>query len=389
MSDIRIKYKNSTNKKCLNDITLSADDILRAYDNRSKNASNDAPKTLSKTRVTMLQSAGKVAGIAAATVLILGLAGVTAGAMGYGPLANLFKEKVDDPTSAELVEQGYILEVGTTQSSNGFDVTLEGITGTTYSPVMLFSIRTDDEDFVANHETFNLTVYSGLGLDEYEHNRIDLGFENIVGDAYGFDTVEAVQDSVDPHLYYAKCPGASRWMNDGEDFIVALRSIQLGIPDSVGFEEIMLDGKWILNCPTASTVFQESETLFYNQAPMDSKTFVSDNGLEYHLRFVDIDVFRTEVNFGYRYLGTDFAGGEEDFSAISDELHAEWLSVIENTVIKIDGEEFSMTESFVTWCDEDGMIGPAKDCCVSAYFPSAAGAESVSLVYDGTEIVIK
>lgn len=389
MSDIKGKYKNSVKKVCLSDITLSADDILKAYDSRSKNASNDAPKTISKTRVTMLQNAGRVAGIAAATVLFLGFTGVTAGAMGYGPLASIFKEKVDDPTSAEIVEQGYILEVGTTKSSNGFDVTLEGITGTSYSPVMLFSIRAEDEDFVAKNESFNVTLYPGLAINSYEHNRVDLGEENIVGNVYWYETMTATQDSEDPHLYYAKCNGASTWMINGNDFVVALRSVQLGIPDSVGFEEIMLEGEWILNVPSDSSTFKESDMVFYDDRPLDTRSFVSPNGISYALRFTDIDEYRTEVNFGYSFIGTDLVNGEENFDAVSEVLDAEWHEFIENTDIVIDGQQYGADEIFVTWCDTLAMIGPANECYVEAYFPSAVGASSVSLVYNGTEVVIR
>lgn len=399
MSDLTSKYKNSINEMCLNDISLSADDILKAYDSRNINASENSKvipdnfetKTNKRAKVTMLKHAGRALGAAAATVFLTGVVGVTAGAMGYGPLATLFEEKVSDPTSAAIVEEGYLFEVGTTQHTKNFDFTLEGITGNTYSPVMLFTIRTDSEDFATTYDSFNFTLYNGLGIDEYENHRIDLGYENIEGSVYWYETVTAVQDEEDPYLYYAECAGLSTWILNGNKFVVALRSIQLGVPDTADFSEIMIEGKWILSCPEDNSSFKESNFIDFYSYDLSGRTFVNEHGITYFLRFVDCNDYRTAVNFGYNYIGTDFANGEEDFDKLWEDLDNEFYALLDNMTLVVDGEEYSSVQAGSTWCDAKGEIGPENQCYIEAEYPSISFEASthISLIYNGTEIVIK
>lgn len=425
MSNFKDIYKNQINSMCSDDISLTAEDILKAYETSERKSSAAQPNTISVTqpntasstlavkaeinpeiskpsgkpaRVTMLHhiktatSAASVAIAAAIVILVTGIVGVSAGAMGYGPLATLFKDKLDDEVSATLIEEGYLLEVGTTQSSNGFDVTFEGITGETYQPMLLFTIRVEDEEFCKQNESFYLTVYPGFSHEAYDKCLKEEAGEEVEAPRYIYSYEKAVQDPENPNLYYCSVVGTSTHMINGDEFVVSVRSIRVGENIDNYSEEIFLDTKWELSLPAQNEgVLKEHWPEFYDSMADSERTVTSPNGVDFKLRYIIFSEYAMEVQFEYYFPENELSGGEENWDEVGMLFEKEFDLLLENAYFLVDGVEYKASDRYFTWCDSLGEIGPANQCYVVGLFPSidSENAQHISIINGDQSIVIK
>lgn len=424
MSDFKDKYKEQINTMCISEISLTASDILEAYNNKDKKSDNNV---VAKGRVTMLHRANRASrtpntsstsstpetsrasstsGVARASntlvaalvavvsaVLLTGIVGVSAGALGYGPLADIFKNELEDEVTATIIEEGYLLEIGTTQTSEDFEFTFEGVTGETYSPMLLFAVKVADEDFCQQNKNFYVTVYAGLSEEAYNSCLMeDAGIE-FEGPHYSYDTVKAVQDSEDIHTYYFSAIGGATHMINGEKFIVAIRSVRLGGTNGENFtSEIMVDTKWELSLPEQNKgVLKEHQPEFYDNMSDDKRTFVSPNGVDFKLRYIIYGEYNTEIQFEYFYPESELSDDGKDWNEVSSIFDREFELLLKDTTLVVDGVEYKYSSRYYTWCDTLGEIGEANNCYVVGLFPSIdfENASEVTLTNGNSSITLK
>lgn len=395
MSIVGKEYKREIDELCADDINISAEDILRKAESFEVTPlppeSTDVKAAKgSRARAKITGIMRPMAGIAAALILVTCLSGIVAGAMGYGPLAkplrDIFKEDLNDDISATIVDEGFFEQVGTTHHSGRFDITFVGFTGDTDHPMLMFVIKTDDEDFCAKNKEFGVTVYNAIEEENYDKKRIDLFDELPDDDFYGFETTMAVQDANDPHLYYASVMGARSNMVNNTRFVVAVRSIRLGckVVDYVmSFdEEIMLDAEWRMSLPDYNSAFKEAINLYPGFGlPEENRFFDSELGYTYELRMAEFGYYNTSLRFGF-----DWTEGADAFNDKEDVINADYHKVLNGSALIVDGVEYKYTMTYILYLDEND-----NRCYVSCEFPPVDynNAKSIEYVYGNTRIVLK
>lgn len=253
----------------------------------------------------------KVAAIAAACVLATGVAGVIAGAYGTGPMADLFSKKAsieeetaesNDPTvvtdrkSAEIAKEGYLLYIGETQSLDGYHVTLEGVTGDDANPQIMFTIKVDDPDFVATHDSFDCTLFPSLGEEAYAQ-RWDGELVDFQDGHYPYDRATAVQDKEDPSTYYLSARGYPSWLSGGKSVVTELRSIYLDANS-----EKMLHLVYRYTMPDDGSALKRTTDIYTESSQMAK----GPNGVDYEPFHYEFGEYEICVYVRFNIRGTDY-----------------------------------------------------------------------------------
>ncbi|MBP0970753.1 MAG: hypothetical protein J5753_01815, partial [Oscillospiraceae bacterium] len=158
--------------------------------------------------------------IAAACATAAGLTAIGAGAAGYGPFAELFREKYQDDTTADLIDQGYLYEIHQSFTDGIYRADLIAVSGDLENPKLIIDLYIDDPDIAAANETVNLGVYT-LGVYQYENEL----------DQYAWADGTGYRDPEIPNLYHASVQGAPAWMSRGEECVIDITAIYRNEPD--------------------------------------------------------------------------------------------------------------------------------------------------------------
>lgn len=402
---INLEYKKSVDELCNATINVSALDIMKkATEYSDKDNLVKFAKPAKKNVYARASMLGKVAIIILAVTICFSTAVLAAGVAGYGPFAKIFEKNLGDKKSADLIEEGYFMKVDETRIFGNFEFNFKGITGDLSSPMLLFSVRVNDEKFVANNKDFCVTLYPGQSEENYDKYRIDVVGYDYEGTRYCFDEVKAVQDENDPSLYYFSCPGLGMFMSNEEVFVVGIRSIRTECTCYTWDEEIMIkDVEYRKIIKHKDKVLIENvEVYFGNYGPSTTTdkmyeyeevpVITSPNGLEYEVKNAIFGEYKTTMEFGYNFTGYDFVEGEKDYSKLEDKLQQEWMDTMGNAKIVVDGIEYEATFKGKTWCDTQGETGVVNNCNVMQIFPEIdfEGAKEVMFVAnDGQAVILK
>lgn len=392
MSEFGNRYKSEMDRRCAEDISLSAEDILaKAGVAKVTSLSSDASgspfsrtNNRSKVKAKNQRILRPLIGIAAALFLLFGVGGfVIAGMLGYGPAKNIFEEETQYPTET-VVEAPCLYEMGTTHEIEGFDVTFEGLTGNQEQPGLLFTFKTDDEEFCSGNKSFDVTYYSCLTEDDYDTRRQDL-FKLHSEELIQHEHATAIQDPADQHLYHTILHSKHENMVDDQTFVVAIRSIRIGQMKMTGEEgtmysscekEIMFNVEWRVHIPDLSKVHMVS-------VRTNDGAFYYDNS-EY--RFIHLYTYdespERPAEAAFRF---DWFGDMDSFLASYEEIDAKLRPISKDLILNVDGTEYSCTDVYSCW-ETPGDLAVA--CFV---FPSfdMSSASKVTLVYGDKTITVK
>ncbi|MCQ2532246.1 MAG: DUF4179 domain-containing protein [Saccharofermentans sp.] len=375
--DYKINYKSNVDSLCENNLKLTAEDILNS--GATVTDLSGATKPMKKSK--------KLIALTAACVCTIGATGVMAGANGYGPLSTLFANKAavesentklshDDIISSYLAEQGYLLDINETQSAEGFDITFEGATGDWSNVQMLFTIRTDDEEFIASHDSINLTVYKGFNEEAFSERSDVIGDE--VG-SYGYDEVVAYKSAEDPSMYILTYGAYPYFVQQGTTIYTQIRTIET-TPGSA----TPLFFTYTFTLPTEATGLADDHDMIYSYD--EAMTYTDANGVEYHATEIIFSQYDTELICEYYLDGTDYEYIDDDFwGAYFDEAAEIYQETAKDLRLVVDGVEYEPSELSYVYSEDSGLKR------VLATFPEVDfdNATSVAFTYNDSAIVVK
>lgn len=384
------QYKKEVNAFCDNNLKLTAQDILSAREKGTKTTVTEIDNAASTRRKKV-----RIIPLVAAMTLAIGFTGVLAGTTGHGPLASLFSSKSEaeyaddsqsahnDLISANLVATGYSMYIGQTQTVGDFDVTFEGVTGDWENPQMAFTISTDNQEFYESHDKLYMTVYKGADAEAFGR-RVDLvGIED--DNFYYFDTATAYKSPEDPSVYILTYSVYQHYVIPGSTIYTEVRSIRETTDTYINYdmEEIMLNCEFSFDIPenyeelAPVSVYAAS----YEEAPV----FTATHDVEFHLTKVVLGQYSTGVEVEFYYTGTDLEYIDEDFWGNYEAVEEAYQGTTADMRLVVDGTEYLPTELGGVYADETGLRRGMLT------FPEVnfSDATSISVVYNGQEIVIK
>lgn len=377
MVNIHDEYKKEIDAFSEKTNNITASDILKLAEVRT---SEDKPVLEFKTR-SKKKTLRKTIVLIAACVTLLGATCLAAGTAGYGPLAKLFKETLNDDVSADLVEKGYLYEVNQSATDGDFRIDLIAVTGDAATPKLLFDIYVNDESLASTYDTLRILCYT-LGVYQYENE-----FEN-----FGPDEAWAVKDSEVHNLYHASILGAPVWMCSGDPVVAAITQINFPVDnDYWSTYDVKMEYRFT---PPSDIYFPTTSDYFFdeNGVPNENAKF-SHGGIDYYLRSGEFGAYNSILTFEYDYEGTSLAGSETNYSVLEEKLQSNWLELVDDMKLIVDGIEYDVNPEIkgYTWCDENGEFGIVNHCNINPYFPSIDYNEvnSIMLKAGNQEIVIK
>lgn len=393
--DISAHYQNEIDLFCEKNNTDSYEAIMekqRSYV-RANDASciNDEGKyDIRKKRFTYLHR------MAAVWLLCILLGGITTlAATNYEVLKKFFQESLKDifhdHVSAELIEEGFLYVGDEILTKDQYAAKVVAITGDMSNPIIMMDIAIDDDDFVKDRREILVSVYPGIGVDEFENQRIES--DSITTNSsnigkYAYNTCIGKQDKENSNIYHVRVEGSPAWMCQGKPFIVSLRSIYFTNSDN-SFGEKMLNLNFEITVPMENYADIIEFNYGINESKIDDSISFSHEGIIYSLY---------EASFGKYYSSFNFAvKATEEWIADSvniNELYKLWNEeldeVAERISLKVDDECFEVNDS-VVFVDTQNVNGYEGYIYGSLYFPAIdfGVAKRVALVFDDKEITFK
>ena len=280
--------------------------------------------------------------VAAACATAAGLTAIGAGAAGYGPFADLFREEYRDDTTADLIDMGYLCEVNQMFRDGIYRATLLGVSGDLANPKLIIDLYIDDPDIAAANETVNIGVYT-LGVYQYE-NELD---QYMWADGTGY------RDSEIPNLYHASIQGAPVWMSHGEECVIDITAIYRNEPDGTPvIDRTHMETR--LTIPAEELA--DTDCLYYAE---DEEKVLSYNGIDYMLTRAEFSAYQTELNFRLRM--DDFLANAPEDAQIDTSLFKD-SALNEALILTVDGTAYSCDPDccYIWWdaeneCDDAGF----------------------------------
>lgn len=279
-----------------------------------------------------------------------------------GHLSTLFRNIFKDETTAEIVEQGYLYEVGQSKTEGIFQVDFVAVTGDAQTPKLVFDVYVHDEELAANNDRIYMLAYT-LGMEQYE-NELD---SYAPSEAYG------EKDAEIDNLYHVSMTGAPVWMTSGESVVVDVCQIQFDLEqENPATYELNMEYRFT----PPSDVYYPVSDVYYEDI------MFSHGGIDYYLQTGLYGPYRSELIFHFDYEGAIAVEEQTDYTELEGELQAKWLDFIETVTLVVDGEEYRVDdiEKGYIWCDVEGEVFEKNHCSVCPYFPSVNYEEANSVV---------
>lgn len=387
-------YKKEVDSFCDDKFKLTAEDILKAASEKSQARVDDISGVTKKMKIKKLIS---IVAVCLVTVGAIGV--VSAAAAGFGPLTSLFnisamiqsqediRNAHEDAISASLAEQGYLMNISETQVVGDFEVTLEGITGDWSNLQMVYTIKCNDEEYVANHSRLNMTYYGGASEEQYA-NRIDLvdweSLDSLEG-YFIYDTGYAVQSPDDPSVYILTCGVYPTFVEAGATICTEIRSIRETDDTYINYEneEVMLNCAFSFVLPEDMSSFADTSVISHSYE--DAPIIMGTHDVEYHVTYVEFSEYSTYIEMEFYYDGTDLEYIDEDFWANYDAAGEAYQSTTCDMRLIVDGVEYEPTELGGVYGDPSGL----RRGMIEFSEINFAEASSVALTYPGSVYVIK
>ena len=281
--------------------------------------------------------------IAAACAAAAGVTAIGAGAAGYGPLSVLFREKYQDSTTADLIDEGYLCEINESFRDGIYRANLIGVSGDLENPMLIIDLYIDNPDIAAANETVKIGVYT-LGVYQYENEL----------DQYAWSDGTAYRDSEIPNLYHASIRGAPYWMSNGEECVIDITAIDRNEPNGTSvIDRTHMETR--LTIPTEALA--DTDLLCYSE---EENMVLSYNGIDYMLTEAQFSSYQTEICF-HLNMNEFFAVSPEEAGTDADVFKDGALN--DALILTVDGTAFRCEPDccYIWWDRKDecnnGEIG--------------------------------
>lgn len=333
-------YKRQTDLFCDEHITISAEDILRKARTAQPMALQPAqPKR--RLRPMLLVAA------AAACFLIVGATAVAVSG-GWGAFINtLFGDK----TTADIADEGYISEFSMRGSDGPFTVDFIAGTGDRNAPKLLFDVHIDDDSLLSDRIYMMAYV---LSKEVYENDLENYWY----CDAYGY------RDEQFPSIYHVMLDAPYGYFLNPTDIVIDVCGI-VTAPDT--------DKAVQHETSIRFDIFSEDIKLLPVMDHYPTMTHYEYGGIKYELLHFTTGEYETELNFRFKFLGSELADGETDFYKLEGRLMDNWQEFTDEIVLTVDGVEYTVDKdrNCFIWYDEQAEAGTADYCYITAYMPPA------------------
>ena len=279
------------------------------------NIVKERTSNMEKKKLRSKKPAVIAASIGAAAVLT-----VTAGAIGYNLLSEMFTKYFDDSATKTLADEGYIYTAGNYSDDNAlsdaegqyptmggiiekdiFTAQILGIAGDTQDPMMLVDITINDPGIVNNNSTIG--VYTKLiGTEEFEKKR----------DQYGITYSKGVKDETEPSLYHVSARVPPYWITGGEEFVFDIVSIHT-LADDSNTSGLSLEDRTRLGIPTEGEII---ESYILDEEISDFGLY----GITYNNFFSKVQAYNVDMQFRFAIPENVLKEAPENWYDLSDDL---------------------------------------------------------------------
>lgn len=355
-------YRSQIDKFCDENCNVNAEDIYRLAVERDieKDGKVMEFKTVKKKKAWMKGLA------TAACFLVMGTTVLAA----TGTLEEIYDSIYDkyfkenkytdkDEVTPEIIDEGYLYEVGLTEEEDIFKVDFVAVSGDDKTPVLLFDVYVNDEELAAANDNLRMLAYT-LGVDEYE-NQLD---------EYGPNEAYGEKDAEIPNLYHVSMVGAPVWMCSGEPVVVCVSQLNFGLENEIwNTYEVCMEYRFT---PPATSYHPTTTKYYDGQDVVLENDFYGDNIIRYSLERIEYGPYRADVYFK---LDTPVVDTGDVFDPY-ETLLKEWKYLLPNVKLVVDDVEYSVeiTDENIgfTCLDEDGdeMFSAGDNYGVWASFPS-------------------
>lgn len=355
-------YRNQVDKFCDENCNVNAESIYRLAVERDveKDGKIMEFKKVKKGKAWMKGLA------TAACFLVMGTTVLAAtGTLGeiYDSIYDkYFKENKyteEDKVTPDIIDKGYLYEVGLTAEEDIFKIDLVAVSGDDQTPVLLFDVYVNDEELVAGNDNLRMLAYT-LGVEQYE-NQLD---------KYGPNEAYGEKDAEVPNLYHVSMVGAPAWMCSGEPVVVCVSQINFGLENSTwNTYNVKMEYRFT---PPVSTYHPTTTQYYDGLGVVLENSTDSENVVKYNLERVEYGPYKAAIYFK---LGTPLVNTEAGFDPY-EEIRESWVGFLTDIKFVVDGVEYGIEvtdeNTGFTWSDGDGddMFSAGDNYGVWANFPS-------------------
>lgn len=353
------EYKEEIDKFCNEYCTVDAKDILAKTKNNEKVIQIDEYKKRHRT--------WRPIAVSIACFLFMGTTVFAATGVWGDIFRNIFKDEV----TAEIVDKGYLYEIGQSKEEDVFQVDLLAVAGDAETPLLVFDVYIHDEKLAKDNDKILMYAYV-LGEEQYANEL----------DNYGPCTAYGERDKDVSNLYHVSMIGPPVWMTRGEPVVVDVCEMILDLnnPNNEYGEWYDLNMEYRFTPPASifyPVHYENYEEVKFTQGEID-----------YYLTSAEYGVYRTELRFQYDLEGTALLSDGAYYSTLEPELQNNWIKFVNKLSIVVDGQEYKVNEDNIgyTWCDIEGEVGKKYHCFINPYFPSIDYENATSIILKTQDI---
>ena len=408
-------YIEQTNRFCDANCKITAEDILaKAKQRQTEGNMTTTPETTTQnTDAENLTSFEKRSGkkaskiiprlaqAAVAFIAIFLLSGTTilAAKGELGTTLTTIKTEVGtfirnmftDNTTAEIIEQGYVYEIGDFTDCGDFALKLMAVSGDTNTPQVIIDVYLKDDEMAAANERIFLTAYV-LDAEIYATDK----------ESYAMCGSYGTKDAQVPNLYHVTLEAAPANLCPGNEAVITVCDIFTDIdpketadltywsaPEAEWGEPTVTIHE--LNCEYRVTVpentYASPVSRKYHSVVLEGKEF------DYVLESVEYGYYSAAFTFSFAYPEGTAPADIDEKIAIETKLQDAWVKAASNMVIIVDGTEYKFAQGSIGWVNwnYDGNTFNTKEAYIYPELPAIdyMNAESIILQFNDQTIDLK
>ena len=264
--------------------------------------------------------------------------------------SEIFSRNYEDEKTVEILEKGYVQEIGQVQENDMFAITLAGITGDQSAPKVVFDIVIKDEQIAELNDVLYMQVYT-LGLEQYKYEL----------DSYGYFDLYAERDSEVENLYHGACDGAPVWLSSGQEAMIAVKGVEINTPKE---NNVMQDIWFEYVVKPERSGMHPAPMVFYEDVTFEFENMV------YRLNMAEYGYYRLCLNVHADYTGEDAPTNATEAGFMDAKLQEQWDRFVRDLKVVADGEEYSVTNNGNIYIDYEAECGTKNRCYVYVDFPA-------------------
>lgn len=318
------EYKKMMDEVAENACTVTAEDILaRANIVEMENGMKN--KNVKHTR--------KFIGVATACAALVLTSTVALAATQKDAIAEFFRNIFHDEITAEIVDDGYLFEIGESHSSEDgkYDVDFIAVTGDYYNPVVLMDIHVNDENMVNKYDILQVNTY--FLIEEVYENSL----EN-----YGPEVAYAYKDENDANLYHLSTRGTPYWFQPGEKLVMDVCGV-FGVKSDHSAQPYDMRGEANNTSVECRIVLPETAMAPTVSKEYEDEEFFEDGDYKFYLAYTEFSEYGSDVRFELDYSDefkvTKFENDDGGFIK-GQPINTSWNNISNDVVLLVDGQEY-------------------------------------------------